>query len=257
MDTALDSKKALRKQRKEAKRAKKDALAKALQEQPLRKINLQGLQRLQQSLALLPSNQECLDIIDALFIAIDFEYSHFCAKTGSIRLREVGISTLDTRDIPYKRPEKLISSQHFRTVTDTKPFLFGTSVDIEQNELVLLLKQLLLPEVLDYKQARKLILVGHGFSFEIQALRGLGINLAFAPTIETIFDTHYLGLEVFNQDLSLSSLTRKTGVYSSYFHNAGNDAGFTLRCMFLLAIHGLLDSSQKQRVERYKQIARF
>lgn len=178
-------------------------------------------------------------------------------------MREVGISSLDTRDIPYKSLKKVISSQHFRTVTDTKQFLFGTSVDTEQDKLVALLKGLLLhdDEHESRKEARRLILVGHGFSFEIQVLRGLGINLALAPKVENIFDTYYLGQEVFGQDFNLSRLTTQLGIHRGHFHNAGNDAGFFLRAMLLLAIHGLLQSDSheqlKLRLEKYDQIARF
>jgi len=36
-----------------------------------------------------------LKVLDAIFIAIDFEYSHYSPKSGRIRLREVGISMFD------------------------------------------------------------------------------------------------------------------------------------------------------------------
>lgn len=258
MSTPLEDKNVLRKSRKAFEKEKKNAIARALHSQPLRKISTQGLQYLRKSLGLLSGSQK-VDTLDAVFIAIDFEYSHFSAKTGRIRLREVGISTLDTRAIRYKEPEKIISSQHYRTVTDTKEFLFGTSIDITQDELVSLLKHLLIPEDNSGKQPRQLILVGHGFSFEIQVLRGLGINLALAPVVENILDTHYLGIEVFGQDFSLSSLTRQLGLEGSHFHNAGNDANFSLRAMLLLAAHDLLEaeSSQQSRLEIYEKIDRF
>jgi hypothetical protein len=259
MSTApLEDKKVLRKLRKAFEKENKNAIARALHSQPLRKINTQGLQYLRKSLGLLSDFQN-VDTLDAIFIAIDFEYSNFPAKTGRIRLREVGISRLDTRDIRYKEPEKIISSQHYRTVVDTKEFLFGTSIDIEQDKLVSLLKHLLVPEDNSSKQPRQLILVGHGFSFEIQVLRGLGINLAVAPVVENILDTHYLGIEVFGQDFSLSRLTRQLGLAGSHFHNAGNDANFSLRAMLLLATNNLpeAESSQQSRLEIYEKIARF
>lgn len=258
MSNTLDDKNVQRKQRKAIQKERRNAIARALHAQPLRKINTQGLQILQQRLGLLPGSLK-LDALDAIFIAIDFEYSHFSAKTGCIRIREVGIAMLDTRDISYKKPNNVISSQHYRTVIDTKQFIFGTSIDIEQDKLVDLLKRLLFPEDQGRKRARKLILVGHGFSFEIQALRGLGINLALAPAVEDIFDTHYLGLEVFGQDFSLSRLTRQTGIQGSHFHNAGNDANFTLRAMLLLAIHGFseINNPQPSKLEIYKKIAQF
>jgi hypothetical protein len=98
--TPLEDKKVLKKLRKVLEKEKKNDVVRALHSQPLRKINTQGLQYLRKSLGLLSDSQD-VDILDAIFIAIDFEYSHFSAKTGRIRLREVGISILDTRDIRY------------------------------------------------------------------------------------------------------------------------------------------------------------
>lgn len=107
--------------------------------------------------------------------------------------------------------------------------------------------------------SRKFILVGHGFSFEIQVLKGLGINLAFAPMVENILDTHYLSLEAFGQDFNLSRLMRQLGIEGSHFHNAGNDASFSLRAMLLLAIHNFseVEDSQQSTLETYRTISRF
>ena len=90
-------------------------------------------------------------------------------------------------------------------------------------------------------------------------MRGLGINLALAPVVENILDTHYLGIEVFGKDFSLSRLTKELGMEGSRFHNAGNDANFSLRAMLLLATHSLseVESSQQSRRQLYEKIARL
>jgi hypothetical protein len=75
--------------------------------------------------------------------------------------------------------------------------------------MIELVKDLLFPEDRGHKKARKLLLVGHRFSFEIQVLKGLGINLVLAPAVENILDTYYLGQEVIGEDFSLSRLTQK------------------------------------------------
>ncbi|KAG4414305.1 hypothetical protein IFR04_012551 [Cadophora malorum] len=133
--------------------------------------------------------------LDVIFIAIDFEYSHYSPKTGRIRLREVGISMLDTRDIRHHNNhlKDVISTRHYRTVTDTKSFLFGESIDVLQDELVLVLKGLFFLEDMSPKQTRNIILVGHGLSFEIKVLKGLGIDLNLASSVIEIFDTEFLG----------------------------------------------------------------
>ncbi|PVH75311.1 hypothetical protein DL98DRAFT_536712 [Cadophora sp. DSE1049] len=182
-----------------------------------------------------------LEPLDVIFIAIDFEYSHYSPKTGRIGLREVGISMLDTRDLRYQNNylKDVISTQHYRTVTDTKSFLFGESIDVLQDELVLILKRLFYLEDGSPKQTRNLILVGHGLGFKIKAIKGAGIDLNLASSVIEIFDTEFLGYEVFGKDFkcSLSNVVQKTGILGGFYHNVGNDANFSLRAMFLLACY--------------------
>lgn len=203
--------------------------------------------------------------LDVIFIAIDFEYSHYSPKTGRIRLREVGISMLDTRDIRHHNNhlKDVISTRHYRTVTDTKSFLFGESIDVLQDELVLVLKGLFFLEDMSPKQTRNIILVGHGLSFEIKVLKGLGIDLNLASSVIEIFDTEFLGYEVFGKDFkcSLSHVVQRTGILGGSFHNAGNDANFSLRAMFLLACHRYdtlkTNIPLQTRLETYRKLARF
>jgi hypothetical protein len=95
MSNTPDARQALWKKRKGLGKERKNTVAEALHAQPLRKINTEGPQLLQSSLSLLP------DPLDAIFIAIDFEYSHHSVKTAQVRIREVGISILDTHDLRY------------------------------------------------------------------------------------------------------------------------------------------------------------
>jgi len=197
------------------------------------------------------------DVLDAIFIAIDFEYSHYSPKSGRIRLREVGISMFDTRNLHHQAGHlnNAISTQHYRTVTDTRKFIFGQTIDILQDELVTMLKRLLYIKNNPLGEIRDLILVGHGFGFEIKAMKGLGIDLTLAPSVIEIFDTEFLGYEVFGRDFrcSLSNVIKKIGILGESFHNAGNDANFALRAMLLLAIYqydpSKLDRAQKEKIE--------
>ncbi|KAH9218292.1 hypothetical protein DL95DRAFT_444268 [Leptodontidium sp. 2 PMI_412] len=205
------------------------------------------------------------ELLDVIFIAIDFEYSHYSPKTGHIRLREVGISMLDTRDLCHQSNslKDIISTQHYRTATDTKTFLFGKSIDISQDELVLILKRLLCLEGESPKPIRDLILVGHGLGFENKVLKGLGLDLNLAPSVIEIFDTEFLGYEVFDKTFkcSLSNVVRKTGISGGFFHNAGNDANFSLRAMLLLACHRYdplkANITLQSRLEMYRKIAQL
>jgi hypothetical protein len=173
--------------------------------------------------------------LDVIFIAIDFEYSHYSPKTGRIRLREVGISMLDTRNLCHQNIslKDVISTQHYRTATDTKEFLFGKSIDILSDELVLILKRLLYLEDESPQQIRNLILVSHGFGFEIKAMKALGLDLNLASSVIEIFDTEFLGYEVFGKNFkcSLSNVVKETGISGGFF--------FIMQAMMLISACGL------------------
>lgn len=102
-NTTLGDQKLMRKQRKALEKQKRNGEIQALHTQPLWKINKEGSQYPRRSLRLLPEAQNLDNNIDFILIAIDIEYSHFSAKTGSIRFREIGISILDTRYIRWRK----------------------------------------------------------------------------------------------------------------------------------------------------------
>ena len=61
-------------------------------------------------------------------------------------------------------------------------------MDISQDELILVLKRLFYLEDRFSKPARDLILVGHSLTFEVQGLKGLGIDLNLVPSVIELFD---------------------------------------------------------------------
>ena len=83
-------------------------------------------------------------------------------------------------------------------------------------------------------------------------MKGLGIDLTLAPSIVEVFDTEFLGYEVFGNDFkfSLKNVVKAIGISGGYFHNAGNDANFALRAMLLLAIYNYdaLKTSRHQQL---------
>ncbi len=104
-------------------------------------------------------------------------------------------------------------------MTDTKEFLFGISIDILQDELVLILKRLLYLEDKSPQQTGNPILVGYGFGFEIKAMKGLGIDVNLASSVIEIFDTQFLGYGVFGKNFkcSLSNIVKETGISGGFF----------------------------------------
>jgi len=92
---------------------------------------------------------------------------------------------------------------------------------------------------------------------------GLGINLEKAVAVTSIIDTHQLAVEVFGRKYktTLKDVVSDLGMLGANFHNAGNDANYSLRAMLLLSIYGKdaskMDGAVKETMEMYKSIAQF
>lgn len=96
---------------------------------------------------------------------------------------------------------------------------------------------------------RNIVLVGHSLGEDLRILRLLGIDPDGVGPIPTIIDTHSMARFLFppyhpnltlepGQDFSLAGVLAKLGClpHRSTFHNAGNDALYSLYAMLLLAI---------------------
>lgn len=96
---------------------------------------------------------------------------------------------------------------------------------------------------------RNIVLVGHSLGEDLRILRLLGIDLASVGPIQTIIDTHSMSRFIFppyhpnrapapGQDFSLAGVLAELGCLPprAEFHNAGNDAVYSLYAMLLLAI---------------------
>jgi len=166
---------------------------------------------------------------------------------------------LDMRDLRHGNfnPKDVISDQHYLTAQDSKVFEFGNTTKISQDELVKLLKRLLYIDNEPSREVRNIILVGQGFKAEILVMKALGIELCNLPSVVEIFDTEYLAYEVIGTGIRvrLSCLCEILGISrgKGTFHNAGNDASYTLRVMLLLAVCrydvSKLNKAQQSRME--------
>lgn len=202
-------------------------------------------------------------ILDALFIAIDLEFGEHKDPEMCHRMREVGFSILDTRDLKDQNHDltNLITTHNYRDVElikdDPKEFIVGESIDLPHGELVRILKRLLYLEDTSSGEIRNLVLVGHGFGADMRTMRRQGILLEDAPSIIEIFDTQFLGNEVFGKEFksSVGRVVKELGLLGISYHNAGNDAFFTLRSMLLLAIQNQVDRARKKRVDMYRNLA--
>jgi len=247
------------------------------QKNTLRHVNPFGLHCLQQILKLpmTANSTKCIQVCckhhgplaqNPVFIAIDFEYSDFKSANRGVVLREVGLSILDTQYLfdAGMVHQPVISSYHFRTVSRSKAFLFGTTAHISQASLVAELKTMLYINNTPSDQQRNIIIVGHGVNAEIHKFKSLGIDLRLAPAVVDILDTEKIGGEVLGIKcgLNLGRVVELMGMEGKGFHNAGNDASYTLRAMLLLAVYGydtadMDDLKLVERIEMYRKIAKF
>lgn len=96
---------------------------------------------------------------------------------------------------------------------------------------------------------RNIALVGHSIGEDLRILRLLGIDISKTAPILTIIDTHTISRYIFppfhpnsrpepGQNFSLAGVLGELGCRppTSEFHNAGNDATYSLYAMLLLAI---------------------
>jgi len=209
--------------------------------------DLQTLQSL-----LLPSS------VDPVFVAIDFErpqfiinhFQHGCLNT------QVGLAILDTRCLNSTSKTKL-TTFNFITGEDTyfeesaPIYHWGTAGNIPVTSMLLKIKH-----SLHVYRNRNIILVGHGFSNDLAALKALGFDFQEHLIIAKL-DTYLLARDLQMGHLTLKNLLMELNCPCNLkFHNAGNDANFTLRALLLLGIKAIgAAENNKERVKIFWWIA--
>jgi len=205
---------------------------------------------------------------DVIFVSIDFEAGSTCAKEDNQSLSEIGIATLDTRDVNNSEivsTNTIISRQYYVEKNyDMGPrmlcppqFLFGKQSIVSLAEDVRILKRLLYLDGKAPEETRKVVLVGHGFNRDLKVMKRLGLDVEQAPCLLDIIDTSYLAMEVYGRSSQprLERLVEILGISGKNFHTAGNDTNFTLRAMLLLACRGSKkdkwDKPQLSKVWKY------
>lgn len=225
---------------------------------------------LQRFLGLCPDNAVHSDGLaplyhcDALFVAIDFE-----GKEQQSGISQIGVSTLDSRDLPSASSlgQSLIKSQLYcvskpakfrRLDKKTKTiFTFGEVSWITKEEIVDTLVTIfeecstysILEDVL--RRPRNVVLVGHGLGQELRNMEMLGFRPELHARIIAHVDTQLLSNEIsgHTEFPSLRSVVYQVGLRSKEmhdagalsrprrFHNAANDATYTLEALLLLVIN--------------------
>ena len=204
-----------------------------------------NLQTLRSSL--LPSS-----LGDPVFVAIDFERPQFIIdrfQHGYLDT-QVGLAILDTRCLSSTSK---FTTFNFITGEDTyfkesaRIYHWGTAEKIPVTSMLLKINN-----CLRIYQNRSIILVGHGVSSDLAALKALGFDFQENLVIAKL-DTYLLARDLQMGHLTLKNLLMELNCPCNLkFHNAGNDANFTLRALLLLGIKAIGTAESSETSERVK-----
>lgn len=99
----------------------------------------------------------------------------------------------------------------------------------------------------DSEDQRPVIIVGHAVGQDLDYLSMIGYDHWDVPQIVDEIDTRAMFQRVQrNHDVpGLSTICDDLGIYGSNYHNAGNDAVYTLRAMIAMAIKRTVEGSDR------------
>ncbi|MCJ1462292.1 hypothetical protein MMC07_000892 [Pseudocyphellaria aurata] len=207
-----------------------------------------------------------------LFVSVDVEAFEYDQSL----ITEIGISTLDTKDLVGIQPGVRgstwvgrIRSHHFRVrehghLVNRKhvagcpgKFDFGESGWISIKDVSSILEYNCHPARPSHSgEMYRVVLVGHDVSGDVKYLSQIGVNIVemFSDCIDT--SDLYKASNRDNRQCSLSGLLLRYGIAARNLHNAGNDARFTLCVMIAMALDHFQNkrSSKDWEIEKLKRM---
>ncbi|KAI1458337.1 hypothetical protein F4805DRAFT_466928 [Annulohypoxylon moriforme] len=180
-------------------------------------------------------------------------------------ITEVGFAVLDTEDIMHIPPGKdgcnwfkLITSHHFiiREHMDKinsmyiqgcpNLFGFGISEYVYSKDIARIIGTVIGDA--ESEDNRPVIMVGHDMAQDLNYLRKVGFNVWRVPHFTDEIDTQsmFQRLQKSANGRSLSAVCEELGIPGYNFHNAGNDATYTLRAMISMAVQQAAKHSSRQ-----------
>ncbi|KAL4954488.1 hypothetical protein BDW69DRAFT_139486 [Aspergillus filifer] len=206
---------------------------------------------------------------EPVFISVDVEVNerYHCQVT------EVGISTLDTRDLVGVAPgprgenwQSRIQSHHFRVLEYKNhvnqlyvrgcpdKFEFGTSEWASSDDISRSVQACFAqPSFFDGQKLRPLVLVGHSLDSDIEYLRLSGVHLIKDTTSTSKFADHIDTATCFQmirgetEPRSLGAVVGELGMIGWNLHNAGNDARYTMQVLVAMMVMHSVSSPELQK----------
>ncbi|KAI9829531.1 MAG: hypothetical protein M1826_005575 [Phylliscum demangeonii] len=105
----------------------------------------------------------------------------------------------------------------------------------------------------------KIVLVGHAIDHDIDYLQKIGFNPLTHPAFLATLDTAILWRAVKREanNRGLEMVLYHLGLAGQHFHNAGNDAAYTMHAMIGLTLMGHLQSKEAIRAEKQAKAEAF
>ncbi|KAI1193401.1 hypothetical protein F5X97DRAFT_314244 [Nemania serpens] len=222
-----------------------------------------GLSHSERFLGLRLDNASALST-DAIFISLDLEVGsdrqRLHLSTDKPLITQVGFARLDVRDIASSSAssnlESLVSIHMYQIKVPRKSkrgaCIFTDTQHISPEKIpTILMQNLRIQNDLGgtRDQLRGIVLIGHSVREDVKILRLLGIDISTIAPIIAVIDTHTVSRFVLppyhpnipilpGQDFSLRGVLAELDCRPpiATFHNAGNDAVYSLLAMLLLAV---------------------
>lgn len=223
---------------------------------------------------------------DVIIIAIDVEAYE---KSQGI-ITEVGVSTLDTRDLQGTAPgengtnwHQFIRGRHFRVIEHQnyvngefvagcpEKFDFGTSEWVSLKDMPSVLTQCFHepfskpqasndqdPTKEDPNQRRNLVLLGHDIGADIQYCHKLGFSVLGRGNLISTLDTKNM-YQAYTHDPSprgLGTIMNDFDFASWHLHNAGNDAVYTTWAMLATCVRDAAERGTEESKKKHEERAK-
>ncbi|TGJ87722.1 hypothetical protein E0Z10_g1038 [Xylaria hypoxylon] len=195
------------------------------------------------------------------FVCVDVEAYEEDARV----VTEIGLAVLDTEDLidicPGERGENwfsLVQAYHFRIeerryIVNSKfvqgcpeAFDFGKSQMVSIKDINKVVGKVIGDK--NSEDQRPVIIVGHDIRQDLKYLTSIGYNPWGVPLIVDEVDTQamFQRIERGPNGRSLALICAELGIPGCNYHNAGNDAVYTLRAMIAMAIKRTIDGSDRK-----------
>ncbi|KAJ8130076.1 hypothetical protein O1611_g3560 [Lasiodiplodia mahajangana] len=194
------------------------------------------------------------------FVCVDVEAD----EKEATRVTEIGLAVLDTEDLidtcPGEKGENwfpLVQAHHIRIkercyIVNSEfvngcpeAFDFGESQIVPLDETNDAISKIIGDK--KSKDERPVVIVGHDIKQDLDYLRGMGYESRSVPHIVDEVDTKdmFQRLERSSDGRSLATICAELGVLGHNYHNAGNDAVYTLQAMIAIAIKRTVEGSDR------------